>query len=114
MTMISDDRLREMHDALNAPNLGMLVAQGRDLSDLREAVNELLSLRTSPPPSGEAGEGWVLVPREPTAEMLEAAERFEDNKDLSDWGKMIPITYAETWSVMIGALPTIKEPTDGK
>ncbi len=100
-------------------------------TDAAKSVIELLSLRTSPPPSGEAGESWVLVPREPTPEMLayvavrvQAAGKADydlaqravallppsDHPDVGD----ILAEIARDYRAMISALPTIKEPTDGK
>ena len=109
MTMISEDRLREMHDALNAPNLGMLVAQGGDLADIREAVSELLSLRTSPPPSGEAGE-----PRSFDSVTAEDQLRLHvHDPDTFDFAYEDAEALVEEID-RLRALPTIKEPTDGK
>ena len=48
-------------------------------------------------------ETHVLVPREPTLAMYAAALAFDDNKPLNDWGKIVSITYEETYSAMISA-----------
>ena len=56
-------------------------------------------------------ETHVLVPREPTRAMCDAALAFDDNKPLNDWGKIVPNTYEETYSAMIAAAPQ-PEPVD--
>ncbi len=50
-------------------------------------------------------ETHVLVPREPTRAMCDAALAFDDNKPLNDWGKIVSITYEETYSAMLAAAP---------
>ena len=44
-----------------------------------------------------------VVPIEPTRAMCAAALAFDDNKPLNDWGKIVSITYEETYSAMISA-----------
>jgi hypothetical protein len=39
--------------------------------------------------------------RKPMPVMLNAAELFEDEKPMSDWGKMTPATPLEIWRAMI-------------
>ena len=50
-------------------------------------------------------ETHVLVPIEPTRAMCAAALAFDDNKPLNDWGKIVSITYEETYSAMLAAAP---------
>ena len=50
-------------------------------------------------------ETHVLVPIEPTRAMCSAALAFDNNKPLNDWGKIVSITYEETYSAMIAAAP---------
>jgi hypothetical protein len=54
-------------------------------------------------PSKEAGAEFVLVPREPTDAMIEAAEMREDDEPLSDWGKLVSAPHAEIYKAMIAA-----------
>ena len=53
----------------------------------------------------------VLVPIEPTRAMCSAALAFDNNKPLNDWGKIVSITYEETYSAMLAAAPQ-PEPVD--
>lgn len=55
-------------------------------------------------------EGWVLVPREPTEAMLEAAMQREDDEPLSDWGKLVPAPHAEIYAAMLAATPAHDQP----
>ena len=48
---------------------------------------------------------WRVVPIEPTRAMCAAALAFDDNKPLNDWGKIVAITYDETYSAMLAAAP---------
>jgi hypothetical protein len=100
MTMISEDRLRELcsGSVMAAATPGEEIAMAR----------ELLTLRASPPPSGE-DRGWVLVPREPTKEMI-AAGLLKNDRNPHPW---CPAVYRAMIDAA-PALPTIKEPTDGK
>lgn len=50
--------------------------------------------------------GMVLVPREPTEAMLEAAAIREDDEPLSDWGKCVPAPHAEIYKAMLAAAPS--------
>ena len=50
-------------------------------------------------------ETHVLVPREPTRAMFDAALAFDDNKPLNDWGIVVSHTYEETYSAMLAAAP---------
>ena len=52
-----------------------------------------------------------VVPVKPTDEMLCAAMDAEDAKPLSDWGKVVQITYEETYAAMLAAAPQ-PEPVD--
>jgi hypothetical protein len=69
------------------------------LGEVASIALELLSLRTSPPPSGEAGEV--------TDEMLaRVGERLAK--------LAISVDQQLVRTILTAALPTIKEPTDGK
>jgi hypothetical protein len=115
MTMISEDRL-----TLAIDRLGGLQEIHRstyaeffdDAQILADAARELLSLRTFPPPSGEAGE------RANHLRMLAFRDIFEFRPDSTtgkDAFEQIAIharsTVIETQKA-IAALPTIKEPTE--
>jgi hypothetical protein len=110
--MISEDRLGSVlaefegydkhgcvDDALTAARL------------LAQAVRELLSLRTSPPPSGEAGEV--------TDEMVSAALscRPFDSKTAAEALNVFDAGHEDWMKAVLQAglraLPTIKEPTAG-
>lgn len=60
-------------------------------------------------------EGMVLVPVESTPGMIEAAERMADDLPLSDWGKIVHATPAQTYAAMLAAAPTAssQEPDHG-
>jgi len=60
---------------------------------------------TFPPLLSAQPDGWVSVPREPTAEMLDAAMRREDDEPLSDWGKIVPASHADIYRAMLAAAP---------
>jgi hypothetical protein len=53
---------------------------------------------------------FVLVPREPTQAMLDAAMRREDDEPPSDWGKLVPASHAEIYRAMLAAAPPSAEP----
>ena len=63
---------------------------------LLEAL-ELSSRRANPPPAGE----FVLVPREPTDEMLR--EAFNDTAN--DWGGDVEREHRVVWAAMLSAAP---------
>jgi hypothetical protein len=92
MTKISEDRLWAIRDlpSLSGPH-------GVQLTEVRDMSRELLSLRTSPPPSGEAGEV--------TDEMVErVGERLAK--------LAISVDPQLVRTILTAALPTIKEPID--
>jgi len=104
MTMISEDFLALANEVLSrAKATGPNPTSQRALEHI---LSELLSLRTSPPPSGEAGEpdGW------------QHRLFFDDTKAWSEWrdGKFNGLLANLFEERPLYALPTIKEPTDGK
>jgi hypothetical protein len=115
MTMISEDRLRDLLKAYDnavewhsySPHhVDRERAQHKAAAALADALRELLSLRTSPPPSGEAGE---------VTEVVGYVDRYVLSGIASNdagcgtiYGKPM-----DQFSVPVfAALPTIKEPTD--
>lgn len=55
--------------------------------------------------SAQGQDGWVLVPREPTPEMIDAADKMADELPLSDWGKIVHATPGRVYAAMIAAAP---------
>ncbi len=53
--------------------------------------------------ASEASAGWVMVPREPTEEMLEAAAIYR--RDIEVSGKNL--RTSELWAAMLAASPTL-------
>lgn len=104
MTMISEDRLGTLLKSLPTDEFaGVPRTWVMPVSFLREIVTELLSLRTSPPPSGEAGEG------------LEQARAIVDAMvSRDDRNNFLPAWWRDRLDLLKAALHTIKEPTDGK
>lgn len=50
--------------------------------------------------------GWALVPRNATAEMVEAAEVRNDNEPLTDWGKSCPAPFHAIHDALVSAAPS--------
>jgi hypothetical protein len=67
--------------------------------EYRNLPDGTIEVRSSP----AMPEGFVMVPRVPTPEMIEAAERREDDEPLSDWGKVVSAPHAEIYKAMIAA-----------
>jgi hypothetical protein len=63
------------------------------------AVAEAVGKGLAPASPRAVPDGWVLVPREPTVEMKEAAEGFNYSYDLDD-----------AWHLMLAAVPPIDAP----
>ncbi|MEI2429163.1 hypothetical protein RDV84_23275 [Lysobacter yananisis] len=86
---------------------------GHDLaySYMREQVKKFESLLNQAPAVGQAAEGWVVVPREPTEEMkVSALHRLNPLGALVDWshdsdeGATRP-DVTECWTAMLSAAP---------
>jgi hypothetical protein len=140
MTMISEDRLRELAEEYgdmagkltgelqDGPGAASAFYMSASLGEVASIALELLSLRTSPPPSGEAGEResvieWCAEEIEVLQQSLVAACNRSFNA--GDQGSAIiernqadgiraAVALLHSKGDAIRALPTIKEPTDGK
>jgi hypothetical protein len=88
--------------APTAPSLGEDVV----LAAVAANPNDVADQFDAPVP-----DGWVLVPREPTEAMLDAAMTREDDEPLTDWGKIIPAPHAEIYKAMLAAAPKSGEST---
>lgn len=95
-------RLEEISDSFD----GAYEGWEKDRSDLYRAAAILRQAAALP----AVPEGWVLVPREPTEAMLEAAMQREDDEPLSDWGKLVPAPHAEIYAAMLAATPAHDQP----
>lgn len=111
MTMISEDRLRELADKKRhfaTAVMDMWNGEPVDSGEVVSMATELLSLRTSPPPSGEAGEpkltGYLFRLRYGPDNWSHQMMYAEALPKEGDYREVTPLY----------ALPTIKEPTDGK
>jgi hypothetical protein len=90
----------------NAPNaMGLIADLAKAVRDLA-AIIERWNLRTSPPPSGEAGEARDLA-------LEEAALAVERDPMRHHFPSTIAAAATRVRALK-SALPTIKEPTDGK
>lgn len=86
----------------------------RDVIELNaeEIADIVISQSTAPAPvRGDGEAGYVLVPREPTVEMLEAAIDGHDRSDAEDfdeddWRR----PYVSAFRAMIAAAPTDARP----
>lgn len=52
-------------------------------------------------------DGFVLVPVEPTEEMIDAAMQREDDEPLSSWGKSVPAPHSAIYRAMLAAAPEV-------
>jgi hypothetical protein len=142
-TKISDDRLRDLAEEYgdmagkltgelqDGPGAASAFYMSASLGEVASIASELLSLRTSPPPSGEAGEGVDLADLQLLMHLKDdnvwdgarpVVERdFEQCFRLSEAGLIaleqvalgvrLHITRLGVRAIS-RALPTIKEPTD--
>lgn len=94
---IADENFIEGRFNMEAWNVREYVI-GR-LGDLRRAQHALARLEHLTQPASGAPDGWVLVPREPTPEMLHAAELAELPHD--DWMAY----WSGGYSAMLSAAP---------
>lgn len=70
-----------------------------------EAVRIGVGERFASPVQADAVGDWVMVPREPTEEMLEAAMQREDDEPLSDWGLVRAAPHEGIYAAMLAAAP---------
>jgi hypothetical protein len=89
--------------------------RARDWSDkphrlVYDLCSEIERLALRNPPSGEAGEGWVLVPREPDDAMIAAG--LAALQESLGHAAVIDRDPLFAYRAMLSALPTIEEPTD--
>lgn len=90
---------RRLHDDITVADGDALMASDM-LTDYAD------SLERAP---GGVPDGWVMVPREPTEAMLDAAMTREDDEPLTDWGKIVPAPHAEIYKAMLAAVPSAPE-----
>jgi hypothetical protein len=134
MTKISEDRLRELAEEYgdmagkltgelqDGPGAASAFYMSASLGEVASIAIELLSLRTSPPPSGEAGEvkpsAYFIQERDD--DMLICAEHWNYGSICvarrpklatnDEWRPQAQRIVAALEAMR--ALPTIKEPTD--
>ena len=80
MADLSDARVQQMADALGAPALGMMCLQGKDLADVRTALEQLAELRS-------LISGLNIT----SEELLRLRNECEvrSDKDVKIWGKFL-------------------------
>ena len=77
-------------------------ATPQDVSDLAEVINHFCAKVAAPPPQ-QVPEGWVLVPREPTEEMVKAVREFRkrgsylSHPEVRDWRGQSNGDTFESW-----------------
>jgi hypothetical protein len=93
-------------DAIRFPAMAAEIRDTTGYNTLGAAMVRVVTAALRQPAQVGAGpDGWVLVPREPTEQMIEAAMQREDDEPLSDWGRMVPAPHAEIYKAMLAATP---------
>jgi hypothetical protein len=81
--------------------LGAMHAKGLDGAKMRAAMLQTLGINSQP---AQMPDGYVLVPVEPTLEMIDAGQDVEDL-----YRRGTPDTWGKVYRAMLAAAPSTKE-----